>query len=549
MNLENLKPTFKGEIAVDEKTLAENSEDTSIFRIKPAAVVYPKHAADVKTLVKYANKHKGELSLTARAAGTDMSGGPLTDSVVVNFTRHFNEVLKIGKSHAVTEPGVFYRDFEKATLKNDLLLPCYTASRELNTVGGMVANNSAGEKSLTYGKAERWVRALKAVLRDGKEYKFKKLSRKELEKKKALDTFEGQLYRDVDWHIHESIDLIRREKPIVSKNSAGYGIWNVWDEEHDTFDLTQLFVGSQGTLGLITEISFDLIKPKKHSRMLVMFLRKRHMPVLGDLVNTVLAEKPESFESYDDKTFGVMLRVFPKLIKRLGGNPFKVLKDFWPETKMILTGGIPKLVLMAEFTGDSEEEVAHRALQAEALIHRHHPDVATHVTRDQEEGQKFWTIRRESFKLLRENIHGKHTAPFIDDISVRPEKLPEFLPKLYAIMDEYNLVFTIAGHIGDGNFHIIPLMDFSRPDFKEIIEELSDRVYALVGEYQGSITGEHNDGLIRTPYLGAMFSPEMLELFEKIKNIFDPDRIFNPHKKVDGDKELLFSSIKEETPK
>ena len=279
--------------------------------------------------------------------------------------------------------------------------------------------------------------------------------------------------------------------------------------------------------------------------MLVLFLRKRHMKELGEMVNTVLAHKPESFESYDDKTFGVMLRIFPRLLMRLGGNPFRLLMDFLPEVRMMLTGGIPKLVLMAEFTGDSEEEVIAAAKKAEQTVLQKYK-VATHVTRTRQEGEKFWMIRRESFKLLRENVHGKHTAPFIDDISVRPEKLPEFLPKLYDIMADYKLIFTIAGHIGDGNFHIIPLMDFSRPDFTKIIQELSQRVYALVGEYDGSITGEHNDGLIRTPYLNQMFSKEMLAVFEQIKDIFDPQHIFNPHKKVDGDMDLLLRSIKRE---
>jgi FAD/FMN-containing dehydrogenase len=171
-------------------------------------------------------------------------------------------------------------------------------------------------------------------------------------------------------------------------------------------------------------------------------------------------------------------------------------------------------------------------------------NLTTHVTRDAKEGEKFWTIRRESFKLLRENVHGKHTAPFIDDMVVAPEHLPQFLPELYAILDEYNLIYTVAGHVGDGNFHIIPLMDFSRPDFIDIINDLSERVYTLVGKYHGSITGEHNDGLIRTPYLHKIFSPEVLGVFQEIKEIFDPHRIFNPHKKVDPSPELLRTAVK-----
>ena len=129
-------------------------------------------------------------------------------------------------------------------------------------------------------------------------------------------------------------------------------------------------------------------------------------------------------------------------------------------------------------------------------------------------------------------MHGKHTAPFIDDIVVRAEYLPEFLPKLYNILNEYDITYTVAGHIGDGNLHIIPLMDFKRPDFTNIIDELSKRVYELVITYKGSISGEHNDGLIRTPFLPLMYGKEMVHLFERTKDIFDPAHIFNPGKKT-----------------
>lgn len=537
-----IPPTFEGDIRHDAEILEKFSEDTSIFKIRPALIVQPKNVSDLNTLIHYVHTRRGELSLTARSAGTDMSGGPLTDSIVVDMTKYFNQVHAVNTEFAVTQPGVYYRDFEKETLKHGVILPSYTASKELNTVGGMVANNSAGEKSLTYGKTERYVQELKVVLQDGVEYSFKKLHHDDLGRKKQQQNYEGEIYRRVEQLIKDNKSEIQNAKPVVSKNSAGYSIWNVWDEENDTFDLTQLFVGSQGTLGIISEITFSLVKPKSASRMLVLFLRAKHFSQLGSIVNAVLSHKPESFESYDDKTFNVMLRVFPKLFWRLGGNPFKLLRDFWPEIKLVLQGGIPKLVLMAEFAADTDEEARMMAVTAEKSLQSF--GLATHITATQSEANKFWTIRRESFKLLRENVADKHTAPFIDDFVVRPEYLPEFLPRLYAILDEYKLLYTVAGHVGDGNFHIIPLMDFSRPDFVKIVNELSDRVYTLVGEYHGSITGEHNDGLIRTPYLHKMFTPQVLDIFKEIKEIFDPHRIFNPHKKVDPKIEYLHTAIK-----
>ena len=137
---------------------------------------------------------------------------------------------------------------------------------------------------------------------------------------------------------------------------------------------------------------------------------------------------------------------------------------------------------------------------------------------------------------MRHKVSGKRTAPFIDDIIVRPEFLPEFLPKLQTILDDYRLIYTIAGHVGDGNFHIIPLLDMTDEASQDIILELSDKVYDLTISFGGSITAEHNDGIIRTPYLKQMYGEDLVGLFKEVKDIFDPLNIFNPGKKVGGTK-------------
>jgi FAD/FMN-containing dehydrogenase len=526
----DLAKQINGEVLADEETLEHYSRDASLFQIKPKVVTFPKDTEDIQSLVRYVAKHrKSGLSLTPRSAGTDMTGGPLTESIVVDMNRHFNHILHVGGGGATTEPGVFYRDFEKATLEHNLLLPCYTASRELNTVGGMAANNSGGEKTLTYGKTEDYVTELEVVLRDGNVYTLKPLNRRQLDDKMKLAGLEGELYRKTFALLENNYDKIKAAKPNVSKNSAGYLLWNVWDRK--TFDLTKLFVGSQGTLGIITKIKLRLVKPKKRSRMLVVFLTD--LAPLGDIVNTVLQYKPESFESYDDHTLGLAIRFFPEILKAIKAkNAFKLGLQFIPEMLTVLTSGVPKLILMAEFAGDSDSEVQKRALAAQTALAP--LKIRTLVTKNKSEGKKYWIVRRESFNLLRHHIKGKHTAPFIDDIVVTPAQLPEFLPELNAVMKQYNLIYTIAGHVGDANFHIIPLMDLADPESHRIIPELSRKVYDLVLKYHGSISGEHNDGLIRTPFLRQMYGDHIYKLFGEVKDIFDPENIFNPGKKVDA---------------
>lgn len=546
MNIAELKGILKGEVSEKEEDLLKASTDASIFTLRPQLVVRPENSEDVKRLVKFVAAAKPAdptLSITARSAGTCMSGGPLNDSIIMEMTPHFNKVIEVSDGFATAEPGVYYRDFEAETMKTNQLMPSYPASRELCTVGGMVANNAGGEKSLSYGKTEQYVRELSVVLSDGEEYSFHALSPEELQEKMKLDTFEGKVYREMYDLLERNYDLIHAAKPNVSKNSAGYFLWNVWDRK--VFDLTKLFVGSQGTLGLVTKLTFRLVKKQQHSELVVMFLKD--LKILGDLVDTITPYRPESLESYDDNTLKLAVKFFPQMLKRMKGNIFTLGWKFIPEAWMALTGGTPKLILIAEFTGATEEEIRAKMIGVEKVV-RAKFGIRTHLTKNFKETQKYWTVRRESFSLLREHIRGRHTAPFIDDIVVRPNDLPEFLPRLNAILEPYRkyLLYTIAGHAGDGNFHIIPLMDFKNEEARNCIIEISNKVYSLVAEYKGSITGEHNDGFIRTPYLEQMYGPRIIELFRKTKDIFDPQRIFNPHKKVDGDIKYILQYMKKD---
>ena len=176
---EQLKTLVKDSVSEDGQTLTSFSHDASIFEINPQAVVFPKDYTDVENVVKFVNKHKKEfpnLSVTGRSAGTDMGGGPLSESIILSFTQHLNNISGIKGNVATTQPGVYYRDFEKFTLQSGLIFPSYPASREICAMGGIVNNNSGGEKSLQYGKTEKYVKRVKVVLSDGSVAEFKPLN-------------------------------------------------------------------------------------------------------------------------------------------------------------------------------------------------------------------------------------------------------------------------------------------------------------------------------------------------------------------------------------
>lgn len=528
---EEINEFFQGEVADDPATLQKFSHDASIFEVKPQLVVFPKDVDTLGKLVTYVAHKKREdptLSLTARSAGTDMSGGAINDSIIVGFEKYFTHTGEVQDHSIETEPGVFYRDFEKKTLTHKLLMPSYPASREICMVGGMVSNNAGGEKSLQYGKVADYVQELDVILRDGRQYHLKPLTADGLKAKMTEGGLEGELYRGVHDLIEKHRDLIAKERPRVHKDSTGYHLWDVWDGQ--TFDLTKLFVGSQGTLGLVTKIKFRLVPVKPSSGMLVLFLPD--LSRLVEVIHAILPTQPTSLETFDDHTLKFAIRYFFYFRKTLGWARFLSLAlHFAPDIRFLL-GGIPKLTILVEYEGDTAAAVKEKV---EALKSKLVPlGLPMEEAETKSKAMKFWTVRRESFNLLRHNVKGGHTAPFIDDFVVPPDRLPEFFPKLVPILDDYKLLYTIAGHVGDGNFHIIPLMKLQNEEDRQKIEPVMRKVNDLVIQYGGSISGEHNDGLIRGSFLNQMYSEEMIELFRQIKKLFDPADIFNPHKKVEA---------------
>lgn len=546
--LNDLQVAVVGDISTLEEEREKLARDTSLFYIRPEIIVYPKsrdHVTNLFSYVSEARKHDIDISVTFRFAGTCMTGGSLTESIIVDMTRYFTHITNVTEDSGIAEPGVYYRDFEKRTLEHGWIMPSYPASRDIAAIGGMVSNNCGGEKTLTYGKIEQYVQSLDVVFANGEREWIRPLAGDELEAKLQEQTESGRIHKEVYSLVTSHYETIMNAKPTVSKNSSGYYLWNVYNKETGIFDLSKLIVGSQGTLAAVVSTTLTGVQPERYSRMIVMFLPSTER--LAEIIVKLLSHKPESIESFDDHTFKIAIKFFKDIVTKMGGNIVTMGLQFIPEFWMALTGGVPKIILMAEFTGMTKEEVDNK-------VHAAYEDmkvfnVSLKRTHSDWESKKYWTFRRESFNLLRNRLAGLRTAPTIDDIVVHPKDLPEFLPKLDAIFaqEKYKgLVYTVAGHMGDANFHIIPLISIHTEGIVDTLHQLMDEVFSLVFQYKGSMSGEHNDGLLRSSYLPKMFSPEIITLFETTKNIFDPLHVLNPGKKVFANKEFAWSHIDQE---
>jgi FAD/FMN-containing dehydrogenase len=313
--------------------------------------------------------------------------------------------------------------------------------------------------------------------------------------------------------------------------------------ETGIFDMTQAIIGSQGTLGIVTDIKFRLIKRPKYSGTLVVFLRNQKN--LGQVINKVLEYEPTEFEGFDNYTLMLSFKLFFYFHQTLGWRGmFKLAIQLIPDAFKLFRG-IPKMVLLVEFDGDSANEVKNKVHAMRQHLKDFGHDALFEEDPSEEKARKFWIMRRESFNLLRKKVHDKHTAPFIDDLVVPPEHLPQFLPQLREIVNSYKLLATVAGHMGDGNFHVIPLMKIEDKLERIKLEPAMREVNNLVLSYGGSLSGEHNDGMIRGPWLHQMYSKSMMSHFKTLKNIFDPHNIFNPNKKTDAHWEFSMSHVRE----
>lgn len=536
---------FEGEIDDSVETRDLYSHDASLFEMMPQLVVMPKHSQDVERLVRATNECRATipgLSLTARSAGTCMSGGTVNDSVVVSYGKYMNRIIDVQPEYAISEPGVYYRDFEKATLEKGAIMPSFPASRELCMIGGMVSNNSGGELSLRYGKTEKYVQELDVTFADGNTYVVRPLNRQELDAKMAQGDYEGSLYKQVYDLIEANYDTIKSAKPKVSKDSTGYHVWDVWDRESGIFDLNQLIIGGQGTLGLVNKVTLRLVPQEPFSGTLIAFMR--NIDNLGEVINEVVAHKPTSFESFDNYTLFLSVKFFLYFRKTLGwGGLIKLGWSLIPDALLLLRG-IPKMILLVEFTGQTQAEVNQKIHTMHADLQKYHLE----ALEDDETPQKAWKfriMRRESFNLLRKKVKDKHTAAFIDDLVVPPEHLVEFLPELRRIINKYKLLATVAGHMGDGNFHVIPLMKIEEASERAKLQPSMKEVNELVLKYGGSLSGEHNDGMVRGPWLEQMYGVQVTSIFKQVKQIFDPANIFNPHKKTDATWEFAMAHVRE----
>ncbi len=500
--------TYTGESEENTMELEKYATDASAFRIVPKKVFYPKTVADIQAIVNDTRENRlagGTASLTPRAGGTCMSGGPLTEEWVVDMTRHMHAVtIDPEACTATVEAGAYFRDIEREAKKYGLMFPAYPSSHLLCGIGGMIGNNASGEKSLRNGPTSANILSLEVVLADE--------SMVFLEPK-ALSLATSQREKTLVELAHTYGKKLAHATGNVPKAASGYRLEKVVRDS--IFSEIPLIVGAQGTLGIVTKAVLKLLPIPEHADLLL--ISAQSLKNLSDIIEIVHAHNPEVLETFDSNTYH-------KAEEFLSYHT-SVVSPFLDTSA--------HLFILAQFSEDTKEAThAQRSACEQALLDKGY---SVRHCEDARVVASAWEIRRNAFLLMRDhNEEGLRAVPCIEDVIVPLPSLGIFIEELSSVLTRRNIYYGFHGHIGDGSFRVIPVFDFSSPTLTDDIVGLTREVFELIKRLGGNMSADHSDGIIRTPFLKEFYGEELYRVFEDIKNLYDPENILNPGKKVGG---------------
>jgi FAD/FMN-containing dehydrogenase len=504
-----LQEHLVGEVMTSTDARRYFATDGSILQLAPALVAYPRNENDVRKTCRFSWQlaERGRvIPITPRGAGTDQTGASLGSGIMLVFPAHLNRILELDtKANTVTvEPGINYGKLQQTLQTHGRFLPPYPGSLEYSTVGGAIANNASGEKSVKYGDTRSYVKSLRVVLANGEVIETSRLSKRDLNKKLGLATFEGEIYRSLDTLLEENHGQIEQLRRNVPNNNAGYQLVDV--KRKDGFDLTPLIVGSQGTLGIITEsvLNTEAYNPQT-TVLLAQFDSLEH-------VQNAILELRDMSES-------------PSAIELIDSNTLKQVHELNPnQLKEIITPPFPLVTLLVEFDS-GERQIKKMVKRSQKIFEKY--ALGSQVSIEAEQQQQFWKLRQAAGTLISHNEGLLRAIPLVD-AAVPPDRLREFLEALYKLLEAANIQPAVWGHGGEGSLQIRPRVNLGQVGDRQKVFRLLDEYHKLVIGLGGTISSTAGDGRLRAPYLEQMYGVELFGLLQKVKKIFDPYGTLNP---------------------
>lgn len=498
--------SIKGEVLWDGISRITYSTAACIYRIVPSCIVRPVDDEDVAVCVEIASENS--VPITARGGGSGRAGQGIGAGIIIDFAKYMNKILVLQpeEEKAVVQPGITLTELNEALAPYDKFFPPDPSSGDCATIGGMIANNSSGPHAPAYGDTKNYIRKLELVLDDGNILIVKPIKIPSPAWKQLLSSTDRKalLHREIYALLASHAELIRDMAPDTTKNCCGYDVWNTL--KNGVLDITKLIAGSEGTLALVTKAELSIRnRPHKNASALLYFDGLKNTGEAAALLRDAGAS---------------MIEIIEKTILDLA-------RQRWPELETYIPPGV-EVVFFIEFQGDDEKELETKIDRVEsALVKEGHLAISMRRARTAEERRNLIRVRKASGPVLNRTPGKKKAIAFIEDAAVHPRKLSEYLAGLREILRKYDVQAGIYGHAGDGNLHVMPLLDLSDPDDIKKMHMIAEDSFNLVMRLKGTVSAEHGDGIVRTPFVQRQYK-DLYKAFVKIKRLFDPQNIFNP---------------------
>ncbi len=510
--LRDLQLHVKGDLLIDQASLGIYATDASIYQIQPIAVVLPKDETDVLNTVKIANDHK--VSILPRGGGTSLAGQTVGHSVILDFSKHMNEVLEFNETErwVRVQPGMVRDELNAFLQPYGLIFAPDPATSSRANIGGMIGNNSSGTKSILYGKTVDHIMELKVVLADGTILQLNELDKQEYEQKKQLQNREGAIYRKFEEIIHTNETEIHARFPKVMRRVQGYNLDEFAGKDH--WNLSKIICGSEGTLATILEAKLNLEALPKYRSVCVVHFSE----VLDAIraVNVMLPFQPSAIEILDHTVVALSR------------------KNLTTRRHAQFIEGHPAAIQIVDFYGDTREEVMDRPRQMIARLKATGLGYAYPLFPEGKDYDDVWTIRKKGLGLMLGLKGEKKPLAFIEDAGIPTEVLPEYIDKVLKICQKHDTQAAMYAHASVGVIHVRPILDLRQAEDIERFKNIAEETFQLVKAYGGSWSGEHGDGLVRSFFLDQYFGDQIYSALKEVKRLFDPDNLMNPGKIVDA---------------
>lgn len=507
---EELRFSIEGEVHFDEMTRQVYSIDASIFEILPLGVVIPKNKQDLQYIVEIAAHY--QIPITMRGAATGITGGCIGQGLIIDVSKYLNRILKINieEGFVICEPGVIQDDLNQALAPFGYRLGPDTSTGNRATIGGMLANNAAGARSLRYGKMSDHVQSVELLLSSGQKLSLSSISEEQwLEKNQQRDQ-EGHIYRTLREIRQKDGEEINKRFPPIPRRVSGYNL----DEmlKPLPFNPAKLIAGSEGTLGIVTEIQMHIV-PKPQSTALLLFFFDDLLEAFRQ-VPPLLEHHPLSLELIDEQIVQLG-RASPSLRNKLD----------W-----II--GNPKAILIMEIERENPEKVEVPLKKVIKKKENQQIGYFQLTLFDPKEIAYVWDLRKSGLGILLSKRTYSRAIAFLEDISLPPQQLASFMERFCVYLQSKGKQAGIYGHVGSGCMHIRPYLNLREPGELALMRQMMLDVSSLLLEYGGALSGEHGDGWIRSWLNPKMFGEQIMRAFQQVKEVFDPLDLMNPGKIV-----------------